>query len=295
MKILKKIVIFLGITFILNGFVSSAYADDVFFSDGFESGDLRHVDSQSNARWGSSNYNDTDSVSVSTDMAHSGDYSLKFVFGPGRGDAWAEQRFWLGSRKRGLYIRFFMRLPSNFKVRNVKPSNNKFVRVWGGEYSGSPGKLGASFIKSRSSHPANVILEGSRCYFDGAWRPDYDRCDYGVLYQGFHFSQSDLDRWLCIEFHLRNDTGDGEGALEMWIDGKKVAGEEGINFRHDSANEPNLFDAGYLLGWSNSGFDERTVIYIDDVVFSDSYIGSSGGGSNEDGGEEGHNGGVGCD
>ena len=28
------------------------------------------------------------------------------------------------------------------------------------------------------------------------------------------------------------------------------------------------FDRGYFLGWSNSGFDEDTVFYIDNVEFS---------------------------
>jgi hypothetical protein len=287
MKILKNIVIFLGILFALNGFLSSAYAGaGVFFSDGFESGDLRHVDSKSNARWGSSNYKSHDSVSVSKEMPRTGSYSLKFVFGSSGngGDSWAEQRFWLGSSKKGLYVRFYMKLPSNFRVRNVKPSNNKLIRVWGGDYKGSPGKLGASFIKSNSSAPSNVILEGSRMC--GERKPDYSRCDYGVLYQGFSFTNSHLNRWLCLEFHLRNDTGDGQGALQMWVDGKKVAGSSSINFNNDHRNNPNRFDQGYLLGWSNSGFDQRTVIYIDDVVFSDSYIGPKGGDSDDDGDDD---------
>jgi hypothetical protein len=61
----------------------------------------------------------------------------------------------------------------------------------------------------------------------------------------------------------------------LWVDGQKVAGKNNINFRNDSDNNPGYFDTGYLLGWANSGFDENTVIYIDDVVFSDEYIGPS--------------------
>jgi hypothetical protein len=262
---------------IANFFVGTSQAE-IFFQDGFESGNLSHVDSSSNARWTDPNFGSGDSVSVTDEIAHTGTRSLRFVFGgdSSGSDAFAEQRFSLGSRMEGAYIRFYMRLPANFKVRADRPNNNKFIRLWGGSYSGNPGKLGASFI-TNSSHPSNIILEGSRCYESGSWYPDYSRCDYGdlLLNGSFVFTKEHLNRWLCIEYHLRNDTGAGDGALELWVDGQKVAGKNNINFRNDSDNNPGYFDTGYLLGWANSGFDENTVIYIDDVVFSDEYIGPS--------------------
>jgi len=37
----------------------------------------------------------------------------------------------------------------------------------------------------------------------------------------------------------------------------------------------NYFEDGYLLGWANSGFNEETVMYIDNVVFSTGETSSS--------------------
>lgn len=62
------------------------------------------------------------------------------------------------------------------------------------------------------------------------------------------------------------DDSGSNSVLQMWFDGQMI---------HDHANIPmytdgnNYFANGYLMGWANSGFDETSSTFIDDVELSD--------------------------
>ena len=253
--------LFLGVT---------AYAG-VFFSDSFETGGKTH--SENGVSWKSSA-----NVTVSTSKAHNGKYALRFhyIAKPAGQDATAEQRFYLGSPKKDLYVRFYINFPSNFKIREY-PANNKMIVVWGNTYSdvetqsqeydlynfmprAKKRAVGDSFILSYD--PSARHGDVSKIQGLGAWS----------------FKNLQLGKWYCFEYHFKPDTGSGNGAMEFWVDGVKKYGKTGIKW--ESAPPPNQFFLnGYLMGWANSGFDENTDIYIDDVVFSDSYIGPGAGSS----------------
>jgi hypothetical protein len=88
----------------------------------------------------------------------------------------------------------------------------------------------------------------------------------------WQLTENDLGKWLCFEWHFSPDQGDSSGAIEFWVNGEKQYGTKGISV----GNAPparDFFKAGYLMGWANSGFEENTYIFIDDVVMADSYIG----------------------
>ena len=244
----------------------------VFFQDNFESGNLSY--SESDTHWGGSSHGPEDLVEVSNDRAHSGSYSLKFHYegGPSGDDAWAEQRFVFGNNKTNFYIRFYIYFPSNFTVRNDSPNNNKAIVVWGDNYS-SKGAQGQEFTANAFVPKAHKVWVG------GGWELS---CDGGFgnieSIDGIgHWSMSNLTlrQWICFEYHFKADSGSGDGAMEFWVDGVKQYG--GTNLTWIGATcSPSYFNAGYLLGWANSGYAEDTDIFIDDVVFSDSYIGPSG-------------------
>jgi hypothetical protein len=71
-------------------------------------------------------------------------------------------------------------------------------------------------------------------------------------------------RWTQVRVHFRYVT-QGGALMEVWRDGAKV-----LEFRPaQKLASPAYWNAGYLLGYDNSGFDAETDIYIDDVKFFD--------------------------
>lgn len=243
-----------------------------YFLDGFESGDKLHA--QNGVEWiGASG-----SVTASSDTARTGTKSLKFSYPatPLGTDSTAEQRFSLGSAKSNVYIRYYIKFPSNYAIRNDEPANNKFIEIWGEEpnygtdtqLAGSEGwnttggvvQLGPTAYMT--NNPENLSYSSNATYNHIWW--------YGVL-NSWTLTSNDLNKWLCFEWHFKKDTGAGNGSLEFFVDGVKKWGSNSLSF----AGAPNssYFKTGYLMGWSNSGFNQNTNIYIDDVVISDSYIG----------------------
>jgi hypothetical protein len=241
-----------------------------YFEDSFESGDLSKA--TNGVRW-----LDGANSAVSSDRAYSGTKSLKYTFGAGSTDAFAERRFSLGSSRTDVYIRFYVFFPSNYAHRTShSPTNNKVIRLWDEEanYSTSTVKMGASFWAGNSStlrpDAAWVNYSGvqkASCASDGVGPSD-------AVPGSWELTPSQLNRWLCFEFHFKPDTGSGNGAFEFWIDGQKQISANNLKFIGAPCS-PGYFKTGYLLGAANSGFDTTTYIYIDDVVFSNTYIGMS--------------------
>jgi hypothetical protein len=265
---LKNIVILIVMTLAIINTQNNVYAD-VFFQDGFESGNLNH--NANGARWSVSNSGSSDYVQVSSERVRSGNYALKFHYARGgdSDDAWAEQRFALGGNKTDIFIRFYIFFPSNFRIRNVSPSNNKAIVVWGDDYS-SKGAQGQEFSANYFMPKAHKVWQG------GAWDVSCNGA-FGDVQSvdgmgAWSTSNLPLGEWVCFEYHFKADSGAGDGAMEFWVNGDKKYGATGIDWLSAPCS-PRYFNTGYLLGWANSGYDEDTDIFIDDVVFSSTYIG----------------------
>lgn len=270
--------IYLSIVFSLLIICSNNTLAAPFFADSFESGSLNYT--ANGARWANS-----EATSVTSERAHTGSRSLRFLFAAnGTGDSWAEQRFDLGTRKNGVYIRFYIYFPTNYHHRNVSPNNNKLIRLWSDEanYSGDPIKIGASF---ESGSISRLFPEANKSYYSNHWEAQCSG-SMGVIHSlpglgTWELKSEDLGKWLCFEFHIKRDTGPGDGAFEFWVNGIKQFGTTNLTF-NGAPCAPGYFKFGYLLGWSNSGFDQNVSIYIDDVAFSDTYIGPIGTASGPD-------------
>ena len=244
-----------------------------FFQDSFESGALNHIDPVSKAKWDGSNSESGDSVTVSSEKSRTGSKSLKFFFKGNSSlddDAFAEQRFNLGSNRQEVFIRYYIYFPSNYSIRNVDGGeNNKLLRLWGNDYNNS-NKVGMSIEPTMKPY-----FEGSIIHWDGTYGCSGDtgvgknQEDYKL---NFQLNDSYKERWVCFEFHIRQDSGAGNGILRMYVDGVLVNDNTNISWQGAPCS-PGYFLNGYLMGWSNSGFNQDTAVYIDDVVFSTTYIG----------------------
>lgn len=271
-SIILNLIIFSGLFLFSNSSTAS-----IIFEDDFETGDLSHIDGESGANWLASNFGSGDSVSVSSENKHNGNHSLKFLFGGNANladDAWAEQRFDLGGSVNDLYARYYIYFPENYSHRSVSPSNNKLIRVWSEDanYSGDDIKMGASF----NSNNVSLLYPEANAVYEGGMVLDYSGAQENISSVNglgtWTLTNDDLGRWICFEWHFSSDSGLNDGIFEFWVDGVKQFGSENMSFRN-APPSPNYFKTGYLMGWANSGFNEDTFIFIDDVVFSDQYIG----------------------
>lgn len=238
----------------------------VFFSDSFESGNKNYV-GPTGAKWTSSV-----STSVTSEKSRTGKYSLKFLFKGNSSltaDANSEQRFYLGSNKNEVYVRYYVYFPSNYTIRAASgPTNTKLFRLWGNDYT-NRNKVGMSIGRGLGAY-FEAVVEGS---------PRELSCNGGMGKVpdggGFTLGSEHLGKWTSFEYHFKKDSGSGDGIMRMYVNGQLK-----IDLRNQSwagsPCSPGYFLNGYLMGWSNSGFNQDTVVYIDDVVFSDSYIGTGG-------------------
>jgi hypothetical protein len=253
-----------------SGTDSGAVPDCAFFSDDFASGDT------SKAENGFS-WNDR-SFPVSQGFGHGDDHALRFEFGPDPAgdDSSAELRFELGRQVEEVWIELWVYYPTGdeglgsarYEHRDDESSdNNKFLRLWRGEYDERP-KVGASTLptadgsgggNSRMINEYNPIGSSMGGFGSGgsAWvtDDDPDTCHRG--------------EWTRVRMYFSvSEPGASNGAARWWVGDTLVYEATDLpNDAEDPAN--NHLERGYLLGWANSGFTELTHVYVDDVSVCD--------------------------
>lgn len=259
---------------------SSGYAAAPFFTDGFEAnsvgtdGDnLTGEASNNGSSWGAANVGSGDSITVQSSIVHTGNRALRFQCASGGDldDAWVEQNFTFGSEVEDLYVKFYIYFPDGtepgenaYVHRDTSSSdNNKFFRVWNNDYN--YGKWGATLNRD-TDDTSRVTARGNVDAGCG------DNDNIPDLLDVYNIGGARLGQWIEFQFRVKSDSGAGDGAWQVWIDGDYVDGDTSITTTGAPCS-PRTFMRGYLLGWSNSGFSEATNIYIDDVAFSDAYIG----------------------
>lgn len=228
----------------------------VVFCDSFESGDLSYR--RGDARWGSATR-----IAVGMDRAVSGSHSARFRFvgtttRTAMDDAFSELRFDAGALMEHMWLEFSLYVPMNYEHRDAESSdNNKLLRFWGTTYNDRE-KVGYSLW------PTGPGDDGSTMIADWVRRGETGIGPRGGRHPDF-LSAVDQGTWVNIRVELLAATSSSPGALRLWKNGVLVADDVVDNFRADEAH---AYRYGYLLGWSNSGFDEDTDFYIDDVVIS---------------------------
>lgn len=257
--------------------LSSTAHSAIFFEDSYETGDTSHTDSTSGATTAPRNVSSPDTVGVVSTLPRTGTYSLEISYegNPDYADTGnAELGFTLGtSDYTDVYIRFYLYVPSNFVIRDsTGVDNNKFIRIWGDDYSDDV-KVGASFGLSQYPY-----------YETGgtAWPDHLPKCggsnDILLPYADWRFDTGLSDMkggWTAIELRYKVDTGSGDGVYQVWIDGVLEVDQTNVSWI-DAPCSPGFFNHGYLFGSSSTGYTNTTKFYIDDVVFSTTYIGLTG-------------------
>ncbi|MGQ9424685.1 hypothetical protein ACXYTJ_01910 [Gilvimarinus sp. F26214L] len=203
--------------------------------------------------------------------AKAGDVSMRFDFPAGKG-TWSEQRFSLAMPQEDIWIRYWLKVPTNFKHGSGSPSNNKLFALWMDDYS------------HKGAGPT-VIWEfwndGS-----GGSRLAYHYSPGGHKVAGGHNQEApfiqypaDQGRWMQIVMHVKAATGPSanDGIIQLY---RRWDGEESFTLLHDDqkaniampAGGPAGWKAGYFMGWSNPGYEQATEWLMDDLVISNSNL-----------------------
>lgn len=239
-----------------------SYAE-VIFQDDFSSGDLSKT--QSGAQWGSQVY-----VSVVSSPSLSSDNSARFYFKGSSDlseDAFSELRFDLGKLYPELWMQFYLYVPENYEHRDAQSTdNNKFLRLWGSSYNDNE-KLGLSTWLG-SSGGSQMIA-------------DWNRQGEGIGPKGETYSSfitsSDRGKWMKVRVHvIAAKSATTPGSIRVWKNDELVIDNYQIVDSYASG-EPHAYRYGYLLGWSNSGFNVDTYFNIDNVIFATSSADLDGG------------------
>ena len=233
-----------------------------WFDDDFSRGN--HCD-RGNGRqgfgWGEAQHHPTDSVVAVRDAASPSGCALAFIFQGNANpvdDSWAEQRFRLGKvngdAAREVFVGFVIHTPANYVHRKPKgPDNNKMLRLWDRDYNKSMVKVGMSSLRRGEGGSAMIVEystgKGTGTYNLGPWNPVFR--PGGVDTVGFFV-------------RLSSGTNTPDGAIRVWWNRRLVYDHANLPLARDqkAAGAYNGLGNGYLLGWANSGFNERTEFHV---------------------------------
>lgn len=246
----------------------------VLFHDDFSSMDLKKV--SNGIYWSSSNKGSGDlRPVVSKDMMFNDKPSLKFTFGggPPDDDAWCEQRFKIDTKLSDVWIQYYRYYPSGTELVNVGPKwvhrdapgsdNNKVFLLWSGPYQGYPITTGISAWQDGEGRDIFYPTYGTN-QLNGAGQRGLP----SVPAQ----KDSTLGRWVKTNMHFKCATlANNDGVIQLWEDDVLIMDNTKIPL-YPKDGIGNFFTEGYLMGWSNTGFDQTTHCYIADFKIDDKPI-----------------------
>ncbi|WP_168118645.1 heparin lyase I family protein [Paenibacillus sp. HB172176] len=260
-------------------------SSDVYFQDDFETGDSSTIMDG----FGWQNGDDGlgylgPNVEISDDIAHSGDYSMRFTFvgKPSGEDSMAEQRFDFGEDLDEVWFQWYQYYPDGNELQNIgtdlgprwyhrddpigtdnnklfrlgtRDNNNLINSIFG--YSTDPVGDGDSTVGMKFRSDGKAIGEYGRSSING-----------GILQD-----ESTRGRWVEYVMHYKTASGwqQGDGVSEMWVDGMQIHDHHDLNAwptTNAADTALNILNHGYIMGWSNSGFDETSYTYMDDFTIS---------------------------
>lgn len=223
------------------------------FSDDFETGDLSHT--EGGFSWGAT----SGDVTVSNVNPIDGTYSLRFSW---PGGSIAEIRYNLGDDYSEVWIRYRLRIPSDYFHTNITVDNNKFLRLWEGTGSTSANlKVGFSLRGTGSDGESVITTEwrttGSMNEWDYSTSPLISTGDFGNVIE--------------VVTRCKTDSGAGDAAMQVWKNGSLISSITDLsNYQSDPLL--NVFTSGYTLGAATSTLTNPTVFHLDGFKFNDSDI-----------------------
>jgi hypothetical protein len=236
--------------------------DRLLFADGFESGG--YLTKQNGVYWQSTPWTQV----VDGHARAGGTRSARL--NQGNSKNWGELRFDGLPQLPEVFVQYYLYQPSGLESPSVGPrvlvavngENDKFIRLWSASYTkftikygastwgtGGVGAIGSEFGTD------GVMGEGGTPYRQANKFPFIGQSEY-------------LGRWVKVQVRAKVATAaNNDGILQIWIDGVLATNKKHLP-TYPTNGASNFFEAGYLMGWANSGFQVGQYMYIDDLTIS---------------------------
>jgi hypothetical protein len=249
-----------GVTVLFLVFSQAIHAQ-ILFQDDFETGNLSNT--QNGFVW-----TPTTNPAI-VDFQGSKVARFRFVASPAGQDAWSEMRFTLGNYYRDVWLQYDLYVPTGY-VQRAPGGDKSFVHLWTDSYSAVNGVGGGFTSWSETSPYLDRVLSFNQYEPQNVHVYDETRNRPQAI------DNSMIGRWTQITINVRAGSGASDGVARIWKDGV-------LAFDMSAANHPswydmtrflyvagrnNQFNNGYIFGWSNSGYDIETYLYIDNFKFS---------------------------
>ena len=243
--------------------------EGVLFHDDFSSGNLSKT--ANGWSWSGAYVDVVNGFSKDGNVGHSARFT--FAGSPDLSqDAWSELRFKIGTPDlREVWATFWVYYPNGtespfrgpkFVHRNATPTNNKFFKLF---ESYDPGyAMSSTSTWTETSNGDGVLVPNWR---DASGTTQH-HWEVKVPWEG----DSYRGRWIKLEIYTRQASARGvaDGAMRYYRNGQLLFDINNIDSYQSSGS--NVWKAGYLFGWANSGFTDTTYVYISDVTFSRSRL-----------------------
>lgn len=209
-------------------------------------------------------------------------------------DSWSEQRFSLNADalQRGekgltnLWLQYDQYIPKNYHHRGTTSrGGRKVLAIFSDGYSISKGIAYPTFIIGGSPRPSHVKDASYIDYNFQTQKPGEKAGDRrytlerpGQVNKMLINPNIDLGHWQRRTLHLRMPTAEGanDGVIEFWVQrlaetenpmaAEKLLENNNGNFYGGSRNYVNK---GYLLGYSNAGYNYDVSFLFDNLILSD--------------------------
>jgi fibronectin type 3 domain-containing protein len=201
------------------------------------------------------------------------------------GEGTAEQRFYLGpnatdGQYKEIWVEYVMVIPSNFFLRNDTGSdNNKFLRLWHGETSDGDNGYDDYIVKGGfSTLPMTTPGAGARVITEWGSNTVIGVSQESVGQNGTPslagwIDPADVGQVVTFVMRVKVDSigqpgtdlaypaNTGNGALQAWKNGTRVANLTNIRWRSQTGAE-DFLEYGYVLGYANQGYNEQTDFHL---------------------------------
>jgi hypothetical protein len=188
----------------------------------------------------------------------------------------SEQRFDMGRYLSDVTVEYMLYVPDNFRHRRDDGvTNNKFIMLWRDAYSdvsGGTWRLGWEYLRNTDSTSLGRFMSSR---WDVNMLTDWG--DWGTPAPNLTPSLINksgplvIGQWNKIKMRAKaaSSRTSADGVMEFWVNDILVLAIRNGKF-HNAYDTPAdaVLRNGYLMGWANSGFTEKTIFFIDDVKFS---------------------------
>ncbi len=256
----------------------------VFFSDNFESGDLKNWDDKSGT------------ITVTTDKPHAGHHCATAPIHRGK-DQGGEAKKWFMPGGDIVFARFYVKFSADYQYSHhfVTLLANKADNKWSAFGKAGLKPDGATwylagmepwFAWGKNPPPGELNLY--TYYMDMAIDPKMDKYWGNGFFPKGPGKGKDaspdrvmpaLDQWQCWEFMIQANTAadKADGRQAMWLDGKLIGDFRNIRWRADPNLKVNCFWLEHY-GYDNSDptrghTKDSQSVWFDDIVVASKYIG----------------------